>query len=397
MFAFIAVAAIALTSGTAHADEASTSAAGESRSEKSSDSADHRSRKDTADAAESADSVAAERPRVPGSRSADPSARVGKKPVRHLSVVRDAADSTQGDTADDAPADAAADEGLPTADASTRTGHDEPRSRHLDRHLRPVSASVTASLTTVQKHSPKTDPRPSAVEPTVGTKLATPTTATTVATAATTTNVVALPGASSSGPVPSRVGTTLEQQVARFVRQLTGLASDTGIVGASLVNNLAAYAATAIGPQPLWGVPYHIATGIAQTAGTVSKVLSGTSLTATSTGPFKVDYGVLDVLSFLTPTKVPAGANDPSITLTAAHPLPVILVNGTVETQALNWSVGAPVLANAGYKVYTFNYGNVTPFPGYPFRAPRTSKCLPPNSPMRSTGCWPRRGHPRSS
>ena len=55
--------------------------------------------------------------------------------------------------------------------------------------------------------------------------------------------------------------------------------------------------------------------------------------------------------------------------MTADHPLPIILVNGTTATQGVNWSVGAPVLANAGYKVYTFNYGNVTAEPSLPIQS----------------------------
>jgi triacylglycerol esterase/lipase EstA (alpha/beta hydrolase family) len=65
----------------------------------------------------------------------------------------------------------------------------------------------------------------------------------------------------------------------------------------------------------------------------------------------------------------PPGANDPSITVTAEHPLPIILINGTTATQGVNWGVGAAVLANAGYKVYTFNYGNVTSNPNFPIQA----------------------------
>jgi pimeloyl-ACP methyl ester carboxylesterase len=55
--------------------------------------------------------------------------------------------------------------------------------------------------------------------------------------------------------------------------------------------------------------------------------------------------------------------------VTPEHPLPIILLNGTTGTQGANWGVGAPVLANAGYKVYTFNYGNVTSDPNYPIQA----------------------------
>ena len=91
--------------------------------------------------------------------------------------------------------------------------------------------------------------------------------------------------------------------------------------------------------------------------------------TAAGTGPFPVNYGIIDGLTFFNPQKPPPGANDPSITVTAEHPLPIILVNGTIATQGENWGVGAPVLANAGYKVYTFNYGNITEDPNFPIQA----------------------------
>jgi triacylglycerol esterase/lipase EstA (alpha/beta hydrolase family) len=57
------------------------------------------------------------------------------------------------------------------------------------------------------------------------------------------------------------------------------------------------------------------------------------------------------------------------IKVTAEHPLPIILINGTIATQGENWGVGAAVLANAGYKVYTFNYGNTSQDPNYPIQA----------------------------
>ena len=182
--------------------------------------------------------------------------------------------------------------------------------------------------------------------------------------APTSTNVVSLPSRPQRHPIGS-----MHPKVAQFLRQVVGAAADVGVVGASFVNDVAAHTAQAIGPKPFFGVPYAVATVVAHTAANVSKVLCGTPLDATSTGPFAVDYGVLDALSFFNPSKVPAGANDSSITTTPEHPLPIILVNGTVETQNLNWSVGAPVLANAGYKVYTFNYGNVTRFPNYPIQS----------------------------
>ena len=86
---------------------------------------------------------------------------------------------------------------------------------------------------------------------------------------------------------------------------------------------------------------------------------------------FTVTYGVLNGLAFFNPRQPPPGANidHGQIDPTSEHPLPIILLNGTTATQGTNWGVGAPVLANAGYRVYTFNYGNVTGNPNSPIQA----------------------------
>ena len=331
VFALSAFAAIVLAAGTAHADAGDASPAGESQSKESPASNDV---KGAPAAAERSDATATERS---GQPSDDPT---NGSIVRHTETVVQKAEQPRvdGPTAvDDTPPSATPT--TPPTPASTEESSTR-QSSLLD--LKPrLAARSTVDLEaepTTAKSATTTIPIPPP------------------------SNVVSLPTA-----LPNEVAA--HQEIKQFVRQVVGLVSDAGIVGASLVNNLAAHAAMTIGPQPFWGLPYTVATAVADSAANVSKVLSGTPLDATSVGPFKVNYGVLDVLSFFTPTKVPAGANDPSITVTAEHPLPVILVNGTVETQSLNWSVGAPVLANAGYKVYTFNYGNVTPYPNYPIQS----------------------------
>jgi triacylglycerol esterase/lipase EstA (alpha/beta hydrolase family) len=59
----------------------------------------------------------------------------------------------------------------------------------------------------------------------------------------------------------------------------------------------------------------------------------------------------------LNPNGSPAGANDPNCRPSAAHPRPVVLVNGTFANQIDSWNAISPLLKNNGYCVYTFSYG----------------------------------------
>ena len=72
--------------------------------------------------------------------------------------------------------------------------------------------------------------------------------------------------------------------------------------------------------------------------------------------PFGLTATELGIYGELFAPTTLAGANDGCIP-SRRHPYPVVLVHGTLADEASNWVTLSPLLANAGYCVYAFNYG----------------------------------------
>jgi pimeloyl-ACP methyl ester carboxylesterase len=255
-----------------------------------------------------------------------------------------------------------ADESTAPAEKTAASDPDDPPQPHTRHSPRLPGSTATPTKPAKPAKAAADDPQPSAIDATShrAAVAPTPTTPDPQPVAAKIASTAPAVSSTQSGGSTIRVPQP---------REVVGLISDVGVVAASAVYTVANTFAEAFGPHSFFGAPYALATAVANSAAAVSRTLIGAPLDAVSTGPFPVNYGIIDGLSFFNPQKPPPGANDPSITVTPEHPLPIILINGTVGTQGDNWGVGAPVLANAGYKVYSFNYGNITSDTNFPIQA----------------------------
>ncbi len=91
----------------------------------------------------------------------------------------------------------------------------------------------------------------------------------------------------------------------------------------------------------------------------VTVFFSGTAMAGWSNSSTQYPVGNIFTAAsaFFSPNTPPPGANVPGCKLTSSHPYPVILVNATFANEDDNWVYLSPTIANAGYCVYTFNYG----------------------------------------
>jgi triacylglycerol esterase/lipase EstA (alpha/beta hydrolase family) len=91
--------------------------------------------------------------------------------------------------------------------------------------------------------------------------------------------------------------------------------------------------------------------------------LAGPAATASAQQylPVTYDSAAGYLAGFSSPTVPPPGADNFSCQPSAAHPYPVVLVNGTFANMNNNWRAASPLLADNGYCVFAFNYGGVTP------------------------------------
>ena len=100
-------------------------------------------------------------------------------------------------------------------------------------------------------------------------------------------------------------------------------------------------------------------TGSVGDPGSTGRVASSAAVDSLPKGPLPVSFSVGDAFAnaVLHPNTPPPGADDPECRPAPEHPLPVVLVHGTLANRTLNFHALAPVLRNAGYCVFTFDYG----------------------------------------
>jgi triacylglycerol esterase/lipase EstA (alpha/beta hydrolase family) len=96
-----------------------------------------------------------------------------------------------------------------------------------------------------------------------------------------------------------------------------------------------------------------------RSARTVASTSATAKTRAAASPSLPVNYNFLAgvAAALVNPSAAPPGANNWSCKPSAAHPYPVVLVNGTGEDMADGFSALSPLLADNGYCVFAANFG----------------------------------------
>ncbi|MCW2548133.1 MAG: lipase [Mycobacterium sp.] len=92
-------------------------------------------------------------------------------------------------------------------------------------------------------------------------------------------------------------------------------------------------------------------------AAAVGAMILGTSTAAQAAYPVNYSFAAGIAYTMTHFGEPPLGANNWACKPSAAHPYPVVLAHGTAGNMTDSWEALSPLLANAGYCVYAFNYG----------------------------------------
>lgn len=100
---------------------------------------------------------------------------------------------------------------------------------------------------------------------------------------------------------------------------------------------------------------FYLASGALALSAILVGILAGPSAAASFTVQPNIVAGALAAAA--NPDQSPPGTNDFTCKPSAQHPNPVVLIPGTFSVMEDDFGALAPILANAGYCVFSLNYG----------------------------------------